>query len=180
MIRLLPHLSTLSRQQVVSLSQSSCVSSVELTDGRGGGGGAVKSCDGEKAFYSTNHPILSYTVYYFRWLLSIVLALGKPWCHDGIRALTAPHSSDWEINSQQPHRKGIILYRVPECLSRRLNGPPNPLPPQARESPPPTLVPGGETHSLAGDGVGGPIRRLDRNSGTLWSRIPLGTSQRNA
>ncbi len=31
--------STLSLQQAVSLSQSSCVSSVELTDGRGGGRG---------------------------------------------------------------------------------------------------------------------------------------------
>jgi hypothetical protein len=31
--------SSLSRQQVVSLSQFSCVSSLELTDGRGGGAG---------------------------------------------------------------------------------------------------------------------------------------------
>ncbi len=35
----------LSRQQVVSLSQSSCVSPVELTDGGGGVGVAAKSYD---------------------------------------------------------------------------------------------------------------------------------------
>jgi hypothetical protein len=40
----------------VSLYQSSCVSPVELTDGRGGG---AKSYDGEKAWSSINHPILS-------------------------------------------------------------------------------------------------------------------------
>ncbi len=40
--------SPLSRQQVVSLSQSACVSPDKLTDGRGegGGGGAAKSYDG--------------------------------------------------------------------------------------------------------------------------------------
>ncbi len=48
-IRLLayPH-PLLSRQQVVSLSKSSCVSPVELTDGRGGGGGV-----GEEPNYTT-------------------------------------------------------------------------------------------------------------------------------
>jgi hypothetical protein len=51
------------RQQVVSLSQSSCVSSVELTDGRGGlgGGGGAKSYDGEKALSSLKHSILQYS-----------------------------------------------------------------------------------------------------------------------
>jgi hypothetical protein len=44
MIWLLPHPSPLSRQQVVSLSQSSCVSPIQLTDGREGGEGA-KSYD---------------------------------------------------------------------------------------------------------------------------------------
>jgi hypothetical protein len=45
-----------SSQQVVSLSQSSCVSPVELTDGRGGGG--AKSYDRE-TWPSMNHSILS-------------------------------------------------------------------------------------------------------------------------
>jgi hypothetical protein len=53
----------LSRQQVVSLSQSPCVSRVELLtwigelDGDGGGG--AKSYVGEKAWSSINHSILS-------------------------------------------------------------------------------------------------------------------------
>jgi hypothetical protein len=52
-----------SRQQVISLSHSSYyVSTVELTDGRGGGasvGGGAKSYDGKKAWSSINHSILS-------------------------------------------------------------------------------------------------------------------------
>jgi hypothetical protein len=56
MIRLLPP--PFSRQQVVSLSQSSCVSPVELTDGGAGGGGA-KVYDSEKARSSINYSILS-------------------------------------------------------------------------------------------------------------------------
>ncbi len=44
--------------QVVSFSQSSCVSPVELTDGRGGGRG-TKSYDLEKAWPSINYSILS-------------------------------------------------------------------------------------------------------------------------
>jgi hypothetical protein len=51
----------LSRQQVVSLSQSSCASPVELTDGRRGGGGGwggAKSYDGEQAWSSVNHSML--------------------------------------------------------------------------------------------------------------------------
>ncbi len=48
------------RQQDVSLSQSSSVPPVELTYGRGGGGGGgAKSYDGEKAWSSINHSILS-------------------------------------------------------------------------------------------------------------------------
>ncbi len=46
--------SSLSRQQVVSLSQSSCVSPVELTEG-----GGAKSYDREKARSSINHSIVS-------------------------------------------------------------------------------------------------------------------------
>ncbi len=42
----------------VSLSQSSCVSPVELTDGRVGEKGA-KAYDGEKAWTSINHSLLS-------------------------------------------------------------------------------------------------------------------------
>jgi hypothetical protein len=42
---LLLHLPPLSRQQVVALSQSSCVPPVELT-----GGGGVKSYDGKKVY----------------------------------------------------------------------------------------------------------------------------------
>jgi hypothetical protein len=44
--------------QVVSLSQSSCVSSVQFTDGILGGGGA-KSNDVEKAWSSINYSIFS-------------------------------------------------------------------------------------------------------------------------
>ncbi len=45
----------LSRQPVVSLSQSSCVTPIELTDGRGGRGGrGAKSYDREKAWPSIN------------------------------------------------------------------------------------------------------------------------------
>ncbi len=44
-------------QPVVSLSQSSCVSPVELIDARRGG--RAKSDDGEKAWTSLNHSILS-------------------------------------------------------------------------------------------------------------------------
>ncbi len=56
-IRLLTHpLSTLSRQQIVSLSQSSCVSPVAFTDGRRGEGvSGAKSYDCEKAFDFINH-----------------------------------------------------------------------------------------------------------------------------
>ncbi len=55
MIWLLPH--PRSRQQIVAC-QSFFESPVELTDGRRGGGG-VKSYDGEKAWSSINHSILS-------------------------------------------------------------------------------------------------------------------------
>ncbi len=57
-----PTLSPLSRQQVVSLSLSSCVSPVNLTDWReigGFGGGGAKSYEGEKVWSSINHSILS-------------------------------------------------------------------------------------------------------------------------
>ncbi len=60
MIWLLPH--HLSRQLVVSLSQSPCVSLVELTNGTGNGGGA-QSYDGEKAWSSINHSLLSGSAY---------------------------------------------------------------------------------------------------------------------
>jgi hypothetical protein len=49
----------ISRRQVVSLSQSSCVSPVELTDGGGGVGGVPNAYDNEKAWTSKNHSILS-------------------------------------------------------------------------------------------------------------------------
>jgi hypothetical protein len=60
MIWLLLHTLPLSRQQVVSPSQSSYVSLVKLTDCRGGGEGGVgaKSYDGEKAWSSMNHSML--------------------------------------------------------------------------------------------------------------------------
>ncbi len=53
--------SPLSSKQIVSLSQSSCVSPVELTGrwGKGRYGGGAKSCDSEKAWSLINHPILS-------------------------------------------------------------------------------------------------------------------------
>ncbi len=49
-------------QQIVSVSQTSCVSPVELTDGIGGEGaawGGSKTYDREKVQYSINHSILS-------------------------------------------------------------------------------------------------------------------------
>jgi hypothetical protein len=49
----------LSRQQVVSLSQSSCVSPVEIKCRRGGGGRGAKSYGPEKAWPSVYHSILS-------------------------------------------------------------------------------------------------------------------------
>ncbi len=53
--------SPLSSKQIVSLSQSSCVSPVELTGrwGKGWYGGGAKSYDIEKAWSLINHPILS-------------------------------------------------------------------------------------------------------------------------
>jgi hypothetical protein len=62
MIWLLPHLLPLSRQQVVYLSQPSCVSPVELAGGSEGGrdGGGAQSYDsGNKAWPLVNHSILS-------------------------------------------------------------------------------------------------------------------------
>jgi hypothetical protein len=61
MIWLLAHLpAPISRLQVVSLSQSSYVSPVELTNGRGGRSeGGAKSYDHEKAWSSIYYPILS-------------------------------------------------------------------------------------------------------------------------
>ncbi len=53
-----PHPPPPSHQQVVSLYQSSCVSRVELSDGRGGGGGA-KSYNCEEVWSSINYSILS-------------------------------------------------------------------------------------------------------------------------
>ncbi len=60
----------LSRQQVFSLSQSSCVSPVKLTDGRGGGGWGrdgrgAKSYDREKACHSVNYSILRGVTYMY-------------------------------------------------------------------------------------------------------------------
>jgi hypothetical protein len=51
----------LSLQQVVSLSQSCCVSLVELTYGKraGGVGGGAKSYDGENSWSFINHSIHS-------------------------------------------------------------------------------------------------------------------------
>jgi hypothetical protein len=62
MIWLQPIPTSLSRQQIVSLSQSSCMTPVELNDGRGGragGGEEAKSYDGEKAWSSIYHSVLS-------------------------------------------------------------------------------------------------------------------------
>jgi hypothetical protein len=60
----LPHPPPLpvSRQLLVSLSQSSCVSQAELTAGKGregGGGRGAESYDSEKAWPCINHSILS-------------------------------------------------------------------------------------------------------------------------
>ncbi len=46
-------------ESCLSLSRSSCVSPIELTDGRGGGGrGGANQNDGGKALSSINHSIL--------------------------------------------------------------------------------------------------------------------------
>ncbi len=63
-IRLLPHPfppPPISLQQDISLSQSSCVSPLELSDwsGRQGGGRGAESINGEKTWSSINHSILS-------------------------------------------------------------------------------------------------------------------------
>ncbi len=55
---------------------------------------------------------------------------------------------------------------------------PPPPPPQARVSPR-TQGGEGETHSLAGEEAGTQFRRLDRNSRTLYSVIPLGYMYRH-
>ncbi len=56
-----PPTSPLYRQQIVSLSQSSCVSPIQLTDGKGGGGGrrGAEPYDRKKAWSSINCSILS-------------------------------------------------------------------------------------------------------------------------
>jgi hypothetical protein len=61
MMWLLPHPLPLSRQQVVSLSPSYCVSLVEFTDGRmgGGKGGDGKTYDSKKGWSFTYHSIFS-------------------------------------------------------------------------------------------------------------------------
>ncbi len=61
MIQLLAHpVTLLSRQQIVSLSQSAYVSPVELADWeRGKGMEGAKSCDREKAWLSVNHSVLA-------------------------------------------------------------------------------------------------------------------------
>jgi hypothetical protein len=57
----------------------------------------------------------------------------------------------------------LMYIRVPECLSLRRNWVPHPLTPSERVSP---LEPkgGGVTHSLAGDGVGGPVRTIGQKA----------------
>ncbi len=67
MIWLLPNPLPLSRQQFVFLSQPSCVSPVELTDGRGGWGGA-NSNNGEKTWPSINHSVLFGINYGLQWI----------------------------------------------------------------------------------------------------------------
>jgi hypothetical protein len=63
MVRLIARsLAPLSHQQVVSLSQSSCVSPIELPEGIGGGVGVgeeQKLYNREKAWQSINHSVLS-------------------------------------------------------------------------------------------------------------------------
>ncbi len=49
----------ISRQQAVSLSQSSCASPFKFTDRRGGRGGAKSYDGGEKALSSINQSMLS-------------------------------------------------------------------------------------------------------------------------
>jgi hypothetical protein len=60
----------LSGQQVVSLSQSTCVSPVQLTNGIRGeeGGKRAESYDDEKAWSSINHSRLSDPDPNFRWI----------------------------------------------------------------------------------------------------------------
>ncbi len=58
-----PAPSPLSRQLIGRLSKSSCVSLVQLTDGRRGGGRGAESYDRQKAWTSINRSILSGTVH---------------------------------------------------------------------------------------------------------------------
>ncbi len=51
-----PH--PLFRRKIFCISQSSCVSPIELTEGEGGGVGGAKSYDGEKAWSTMNNSIL--------------------------------------------------------------------------------------------------------------------------
>ncbi len=82
-----------------------------------------------------------------------------------IKTLSYPIITDvlWTI------RKGIILHRVPEFLSSRLNWVPYP----ASEFPPPTWVLWGQTLACGKGGGGIQFRRLDRKSGILCGMIPL-------
>jgi hypothetical protein len=59
------------------------------------------------------------------------------------------------LKSDKESLQGTIQYRVPEFLSSRLSWVLTPPPPQERVSPP-LLGSWGDTHSLAGEGVGGP------------------------
>jgi hypothetical protein len=66
-----------------------------------------------------------------------------------------------------------LQYRVPECLSSRLNLVRQPPPPQATVAPPRTQV--GEATLACGEGDWGiQFRRLDRHCGTLYSTVKAG------
>jgi hypothetical protein len=88
--------SPLSRQQVVSLSQSSCVSPVELTNGREVGGDELgaESYDRGKAWPSINHSILSEYKYIY-----IYYIFAQQLVEPAHRSHTCP-SYPWSIVNQ--------------------------------------------------------------------------------
>jgi hypothetical protein len=73
-----------------------------------------------------------------------------------------------------PQREGITVYRVPECLSLRLNCMASPIPFPAGDRVSPLFYPKGGQHLLAGDGMGDPTRTTRQKAWhSVYSVVPL-------